>query len=206
MKILTFVAIGLLTTQNVLSEDNPADQLRQWVRDLGHDRFSTRQTATQKLIEAGAPAIPLVREAANHKDLEVVWRATGVLVHLFRYGDAESRRLARAALADLTLSKNRMVSRRASVAMQNNQFPRPRGFDLKPQRNQPPQRLAKDAVPALIEALKDKDFSVRYSAILALGRIGPGAKDAVLALTAMSESNSDTHSYAAEALKRIQGK
>ncbi len=61
-------------------------------------------------------------------------------------------------------------------------------------------------MPAIIEALEYEDFSVRYSAILALGRIGPAAKDAVPALTAMSESDSDTRSYAAEALKRIQRK
>ena len=41
---------------------------------------------------------------------------------------------------------------------------------------------AKDAVPALIKALKDKDFNVRRSAAAAVGKIGPAAKDAVPAL------------------------
>jgi HEAT repeat protein len=41
---------------------------------------------------------------------------------------------------------------------------------------------AKDAVPAMIETLKDKDTGVRKSAALALGLIGPAAKDAVPAL------------------------
>jgi HEAT repeat protein len=41
---------------------------------------------------------------------------------------------------------------------------------------------AKAAVPALIEALNDKGFNVRYWAATSLGQIGPAAKDAVPAL------------------------
>ena len=41
---------------------------------------------------------------------------------------------------------------------------------------------AKDAVPALIQALQDQDSNVRNNAARALGSIGEGAVDAVPAL------------------------
>ncbi|MFQ5796574.1 MAG: HEAT repeat domain-containing protein [Candidatus Bipolaricaulia bacterium] len=44
-------------------------------------------------------------------------------------------------------------------------------------------RIGPDAVPALIEALMDRDWRVSQAAAWALGEIGPDARDAVLALT-----------------------
>jgi HEAT repeat protein len=43
-------------------------------------------------------------------------------------------------------------------------------------------RDAKDAVPGLINALKDKEEDVRRDAAAALGRIGPDASAAVVSL------------------------
>ena len=43
-------------------------------------------------------------------------------------------------------------------------------------------KIGPEAVPALVEALKDKDSGVRERAAMALGRIGPEAKSAVSAL------------------------
>lgn len=62
---------------------------------------------------------------------------------------------------------------------------------------------AAEAVPALSEALRDTDGSVRRSAAEALGKIGPPA------VPALSEALRDTtdemmRSYAAGALKRIK--
>jgi len=54
-------------------------------------------------------------------------------------------------------------------------------------------REAKAAVPALIRALKDKDFFVRFYVVQALGRIGPDAKDAMPFLEAAL--NDDNNSY-----------
>jgi len=113
--------IGLVAKEDVPALIVTPQALRQWVDELGHDRLSTRQTATQKLIAAGTPAIPLVRKATNHKNQEVIERAFSVLFHLSTEGDAESSRLALAALSDRTWSMNRMVSRRASVAIERYQ-------------------------------------------------------------------------------------
>ncbi len=63
---------------------------------------------------------------------------------------------------------------------------------------------AKDAVPALIAALKDPDEKVRERAAESLDRIGPAAKDAVPALiAALKDSNEDVRNKAAGALRRI---
>ena len=64
---------------------------------------------------------------------------------------------------------------------------------------------ASEAVPALIEVLKDKNWSKysRYLAPRALGRIGPAAKDAIPALKQEMEENSQTAPWCAEALWRI---
>jgi HEAT repeat protein len=57
---------------------------------------------------------------------------------------------------------------------------------------------------ALFDALKDKDKTVRAQAARALGRIGPAAREAVPALTAMSrESDVIVAKEAREALQGI---
>lgn len=65
---------------------------------------------------------------------------------------------------------------------------------------------AKDAVPALVEALKDNDSAVRSYAASTLGKIGPAARDAVPALKALSENdpNPDVRGVAATALLAIR--
>jgi HEAT repeat protein len=61
-------------------------------------------------------------------------------------------------------------------------------------------------VPALIEALQDREPLVRGEAALALGKCGPAAKDAAPALTALQQDrDADVRNYAADALKKVQG-
>ena len=62
--------------------------------------------------------------------------------------------------------------------------------------------LAEEAVPLLIEALKDEDDEIRWCAIATLGRISPVAKSSVLALKVAMEDQY-LRSKAEEALKRI---
>jgi len=64
---------------------------------------------------------------------------------------------------------------------------------------------ARAAVPALKEALKDKDQFLREAAAAALGDIGLGAKAAVPALeTALKDTEEVVREAAAESLKKIQ--
>ncbi|MEO8139074.1 MAG: HEAT repeat domain-containing protein [Gemmatimonadota bacterium] len=65
---------------------------------------------------------------------------------------------------------------------------------------------AKPAVPALIEALKDPEATVRYPVCVALREIGPAAKDAVPALTeTLDDRNDDVAAMARKALVKITG-
>jgi HEAT repeat protein len=64
--------------------------------------------------------------------------------------------------------------------------------------------LARDAAPALAEALKDGDPAVRQNAAQALGYIGPGAKVAAPALiTALSDKEAPVRRSAAFALGKV---
>lgn len=64
---------------------------------------------------------------------------------------------------------------------------------------------AKDAVPALIEALKSSDVTLRGYAAEALGCIGPDASAAVQTLTvALRDSNKSVKRNAAKALGRLK--
>ncbi|MDP2599689.1 MAG: HEAT repeat domain-containing protein [Deltaproteobacteria bacterium] len=65
---------------------------------------------------------------------------------------------------------------------------------------------AKDTVPALIEALKDENESVRGNAIKALGQIGPGAEKAISPLFSIiknKENSGDMRRETAEVLGKI---
>ena len=59
---------------------------------------------------------------------------------------------------------------------------------------------AKDAVPALIDALKDKESGVRGSACFALGEIGPAASAAIPALSRVVTQDEDPEVRRAAAL------
>jgi HEAT repeat protein len=66
---------------------------------------------------------------------------------------------------------------------------------------------ARPAVPALVEALRDKNPGIRPTAAAALGEIGPDAQDAIPALTAaLKEKDENVRTAAAEAIKKIERK
>jgi HEAT repeat protein len=64
-----------------------------------------------------------------------------------------------------------------------------------------------EAVPALSQALRDDDVSVRIAAARALARMGPAAKEAVPVLMhALKDGNDTVRSEAAQALRMIEGR
>jgi HEAT repeat protein len=64
---------------------------------------------------------------------------------------------------------------------------------------------AREALPALIQALQDREAMVRDAVADAIGCIGPDAPDAVLALMqALADTNSFVQATAAKALKKIE--
>ncbi len=66
---------------------------------------------------------------------------------------------------------------------------------------------AKEAVPALMQALGDAEWSVRRQAAVALGQIGPPARAAERELLrCQRDRNSLVRKAAAEALNKIKGR
>lgn len=73
------------------------------------------------------------------------------------------------------------------------------GYDSGPKMNM------RKAIPALIQATEDKDWIVRAWAALALGEIGPDAKEAVPALRrALKDPGKDARQFAKRAIGKIQ--
>jgi hypothetical protein len=71
---------GLLTFLRKRSvSDTDLDRIKKLIRELGDDSFETRQNASTKLVEAGAIAVPLLREATKDPDIEVKRRAESCL-------------------------------------------------------------------------------------------------------------------------------
>jgi len=61
-----------------VAADAPGDresETARLIKQLGSESFAEREAAEQRLIEIGAPAIPALREALNHPDPEVSYRA-----------------------------------------------------------------------------------------------------------------------------------
>ena len=66
---------------------------------------------------------------------------------------------------------------------------------------------AAQSVPALVEALKDKENDIRWSAAIGLGRLGESAKEAIPALeTARRDRDAWVREAAGVALSRIDPK
>jgi hypothetical protein len=122
------------------------NHIKQLIDQLGDDHFRTRERATQDLIELGRSALPMVRDAVDHRDAEIANRAQrivaeiqaspGYLMAILAENDPKLRREAAAGLERL-------------------------GAD------------AKDALPALVEALKDDDDTVREAVVSAIVAIDP---------------------------------
>jgi hypothetical protein len=87
MARVLFLALLALPMFTTLAADAPAPkpteaQIVQWVKDLGADKFETREKAEKLLISAGAPALAPVTAAIKGGDAEVVLRGQRVLDEL----------------------------------------------------------------------------------------------------------------------------
>jgi hypothetical protein len=73
------------------------DTLRQLIKDLGDDSFKKRERASARLTAIGSRAVPLLREATSHRDIEVVARARRCLSEI-KLGSVEALLSAAARL------------------------------------------------------------------------------------------------------------
>jgi len=94
-----------------------AEQIRAWVGDLDSGSFTLRETATQRLIEAGLPAIEPVVNAVTEGELEVVARGVHVLRELALSSELPAQDAALAALEKLAAARTTPAGRRAGKAL-----------------------------------------------------------------------------------------
>ena len=94
-----------------------AEQLAKWIQELVDPKFAIRQLASQKLIEAGAPAMKAVAQAAESKNLELITRCLGVLTEGLSADAEATRASAREGLEKLARSQNNSVAQRAQQSL-----------------------------------------------------------------------------------------
>jgi hypothetical protein len=142
-------AVGLAPTSFVRADKQPAPKLdeatqakiEKLIKQLGDDAFQVREQATTELIKIGRPAVPFLRKALKNTDIEISRRARVVL---------DGIKLTVADLIEDLQDADPAIRKEAAQVLER------LGAD------------AKEAVPALVKAVTDKDEGVRDAVIMAL--------------------------------------
>jgi hypothetical protein len=122
--MIALVAVNLLVPALAAQEPQKAptaEQIRQWIADLDHDRFSQRQVASRNLAAAGKEAVAALTAAVDGDSLEVTDRAMRILKGLFLSPDASTAAAAKAALMHLSTSPSAAVAQKAQAALRARQ-------------------------------------------------------------------------------------
>ncbi len=91
-----------------------AKHIRQWVTDLDHDDFRTREAASSKLQAAGKEAFAALAAAAAGPSAEVTRRAVAILRDAAAATDPAIAKAAKDALLSLIHSPNKAAAHRAT--------------------------------------------------------------------------------------------
>ena len=121
------IALTLVVTWNSSAVAQPppksprtppsAEEIDQWVEDLGADQYLLRDAATRKLKAAGAAAIGPVGKALSGRELEVSLRAATILQQLAVSGDFATEKAARGALERVAEMRVTAAARQAQEAI-----------------------------------------------------------------------------------------
>jgi hypothetical protein len=123
-----------------------ASEIKRLIEQLGDDHFRTRERATQDLIELGRAALPLVQAAMDHRDAEIANRAQRIAAEI---------QASPGYLVEILSEGDSKLRLEAASGLER----------LGPD--------ARDALPALVEALKDSDENVREAVVSAIVAIDP---------------------------------
>ena len=93
------------------------EQIAEWIAELDSDRFLVRETATDNLIDAGAPAIAPLAKALRGGGLELATRGVHVLRELALCDDPATERAAVAALKETASLRITAAARRAAETL-----------------------------------------------------------------------------------------
>lgn len=135
--VMALVVLGLMASslyvvgndlapESATAETATAEQIAQWVSELGDSRFATRRDATDALVTVGQPAVEPVVAAALEGSAEVAVRCVQILRRLKDSTDPAASEAAVAGLRMLAESDNSLVNERALAALDEgsvNPFP-----------------------------------------------------------------------------------
>jgi hypothetical protein len=154
-----FLSVFFLISSDDSAKTSPPDakQIQQLIQDLASDDFGTREKASRTLSSVGKTALPALREALQSNDAEVRQRARRIM---------DAIQSSNAYLMENLKDQDAAMRKEAAEIIER----------LGP--------AAKALTPALVEALKDKEESVRDAALNALLAVEPGHTTVVKAVPA----------------------
>jgi hypothetical protein len=123
-----------------------ADEIQRMILQLGDDKFLNRERATRRLMAIGQGALPWLRDALNSRDAEVARRAQHLVAEIQN---------SLPYLTHALKETDAQMRKEAALALER----------LGPK--------AKEALPMLLDALKDPEESVRDSVVSAVLAIDP---------------------------------
>ncbi len=163
------------------------------------------------LGEIGKPAVPALMEALKDRNLEMRGGAQEALARIgtdavsdllqaLKDRDGETNREAAAVLLKVDPAQLKELELAWSKALAGPGRERLEAIATL-------EKMGKEAVPALIQVLRDQDESVRKTAAGALGRLGPAAREASTPLQrlAKEDPSASVREKAAEAVAKIGG-
>ena len=106
-------ADGQQSDADKAADHSAAADIPALIRDLDANRFSQRQTASQKLRAAGQRAITALAEAALGESREAATRSFEILKEHFTQGDGALKEAATAALEKLAAADKPSIARKA---------------------------------------------------------------------------------------------
>jgi Leucine-rich repeat (LRR) protein len=107
--------VALLWAANVRAEPPTPEQIQQWIAELDHSNFKTREQAAKKLRQAGPDVAAPLAKAAKTASVEVADRALRILGEMADGNDAKAETAARRHLRRLADGESRVAGEAKSI-------------------------------------------------------------------------------------------
>jgi hypothetical protein len=125
--LTSLLVLSAISAAHCLADDgatvSPSVALREMARGLESPAFKVREATSERLINAQAPAVPVLLAVAREGNLEAAVRSVGILEAIYVSGDVKADGAAidgaEFGLEELTLSGRPSVADRADIALES---------------------------------------------------------------------------------------